>query len=579
MLQVELTLFWGIDTIFNIPSHDTQFYAVWSTNSIKDRIADKDGNGLIEIYSVEDLNNVRFNLEGTSWKTSYSASEVGNSNGCPQTGCKGYELKANLDFNSDESGKPTRWSTNYVGNVDGWEPIGDFGDDNHPFAATFNGNGFEIRNLYIKNKNRNAGLFISFSSNAYISNLSLTNIKINFKSDKENYDSYVGGLVAFNYQGSIINSYVTGDINLTNTVSGTNLFIGGLVGFQLKGVVNASHTNTTIIAISTITESYYLYIGGLIGSLNNSDRINGLIIPGKVSNSYATGNINAICKCESEIGGLIGAGAVQIDNSFAKGSINSKAPVSKVGGLVGWLKFTDTGTTPSKIENSHATGEVNVNPSPISGSDTHVGGLIGSVYERNIVKNSYATGNVNFISESPSLIGGLIGYLGEGVDISNNYYMGRIISTNVNSNSKVGGLIGYIYNGAIVKSYVIGTILSNSQDVVAGIIGIGSANNSYAAVYTYSTTGNHKPILGTTNNNNSNSSYWDQDVSKIYTIDDGAGGTGLTTDQMMATTGKYPINLGSDAFHFTGNSYPKLCASPLKAGRTTCTPLDYLPGQ
>ena len=101
--------------------------------------ADRDSNGLIEIDSLLMLHNMRHNLAGTSYKT--STASVGNSSGCPATGCIGYELTRNLDFDVDGDGT---WSRNnegsYTLDVDdrnddyfpvdgngagGWSPIGD----------------------------------------------------------------------------------------------------------------------------------------------------------------------------------------------------------------------------------------------------------------------------------------------------------------------------------------------------------------------------------------------------------------------------------------------------------------------
>ena len=46
--------------------------------------ADDDGNGLIEIYNLMDLHNMRHNLAGTSYKT--GADAAGDSSGCPLQG-------------------------------------------------------------------------------------------------------------------------------------------------------------------------------------------------------------------------------------------------------------------------------------------------------------------------------------------------------------------------------------------------------------------------------------------------------------------------------------------------------------
>ena len=59
-------------------------------------VVDSDNDGLIDINTLEELNNIRYNLEGTSYKVSADGS--GSSEGCPATGCDGYELMGNLDF-------------------------------------------------------------------------------------------------------------------------------------------------------------------------------------------------------------------------------------------------------------------------------------------------------------------------------------------------------------------------------------------------------------------------------------------------------------------------------------------------
>ena len=69
--------------------------------------ADHDRDGLIEIHDLAMLHNMRYNLAGTSYKE--SANDAGaNALGCPDTGCNGYELVSDLDF--DKDGDDTTWS-------------------------------------------------------------------------------------------------------------------------------------------------------------------------------------------------------------------------------------------------------------------------------------------------------------------------------------------------------------------------------------------------------------------------------------------------------------------------------------
>ncbi len=87
---------------------------------------DSDGDGLIDITTVEELNNIRHNLAGTSYKT--DAAAQGITTGCPVGGCNGYELVNSLDFVG------TGWETA------GWTPI-----DN--FTGTFDGGNHVVYNL------------------------------------------------------------------------------------------------------------------------------------------------------------------------------------------------------------------------------------------------------------------------------------------------------------------------------------------------------------------------------------------------------------------------------------------------
>ena len=242
----------------------TYYYAIISRNAVGDSAAssavsivfpsaaDNDGDGLIEINTLEALNNIRHNLSGTGYKESAAVPEDGETRGCPTDGCFGYELTRNLDFaaatsyeaatvNDDwrPAGGTPRTSAN-----GGWEPIGSCnsdtnGDENRCgdtddqlFNAMFSGNGFTIANLYTRG-NEGRGLFGAISGDARISNIGV--IEGNVYGDNGD-DSYIGGLVGYN-AGSIVASY---SLNNVDADDGSGDIAGGLVG------VNA--TNGRIIA-------------------------------------------------------------------------------------------------------------------------------------------------------------------------------------------------------------------------------------------------------------------------------------------------------------------------------------------
>jgi hypothetical protein len=118
-----------------------------------------------------------------------------------------------------------------------------------------------------------------------------------------------GGLVGFNVEGTVSNSYFTG------TVTG---------GWRVGGVVG-SNGGTVSHSYSTGTVTGYWYVGGLVGR-NRA---------GIVSNSYSAGSVTG----EELVGGLVGVngGPVGVNdgtvsNSYSTSSVTGE---ERVGGLVG----------------------------------------------------------------------------------------------------------------------------------------------------------------------------------------------------------------------------------------------------
>ncbi|MFT6422459.1 MAG: hypothetical protein ACJA2K_001184 [Thalassolituus sp.] len=234
---------------------------------------DLDDDGLIEINSLADLNEIRNNLDGTTL--------YGESGGCPAEGCNGFELTTTLDFDTNADGvmdeNDTYWNEGY-----GWGPIGDY---NFPFTAIFDGNGHQIRNLYIDRPSTNyVGLFGYVKGEA----ASLGNIGLTGKLMSVAGYYYAGGLVGQVYYASLSNSFSTGNVT-------SRYYAGGLVG----RVYNGSLSNS----FSTGRVTGYYYVGGLVGSVYNN---------GSLSDSFATGRVIG----EGYVGGLVG-------HSYATSFINS----------------------------------------------------------------------------------------------------------------------------------------------------------------------------------------------------------------------------------------------------------------
>ena len=85
---------------------------------------DSDDDGLIEIYYLEHLDAIRYDLDGTHYAT--TAEAEGINRGCEAGVCNGYELFRSLDFDDDASYVSTSnrilWTS--TGDGSGWQPIG-----------------------------------------------------------------------------------------------------------------------------------------------------------------------------------------------------------------------------------------------------------------------------------------------------------------------------------------------------------------------------------------------------------------------------------------------------------------------
>ena len=208
----------------------------------------------------------------------------------------------------------------------GFQPIGTSG---FGFNGSFNGNGYNITNLYINIFDYYRGLFGYTNATAHISNVTLLNITIiggrdyigalvgYNKGTITNCSSigviegndYVGGLIGYNDGGAVTNCTTHSDTNGTGADSD---YIGGLIGYNSGGTI----TNCTTHGHSTGTDDW---IGGLIGNNNGglvincttygimkgSDEYNGGLIgynSGQVKNCHAVGEVYG----DLEVGGLIG---------------------------------------------------------------------------------------------------------------------------------------------------------------------------------------------------------------------------------------------------------------------------------
>ena len=362
---------------------------------------DSDSDGLIEVSNLEQLNAVRYDLDGNGVpddvgsKAYASAFPAAGSDPC--SGCNGYELTRPLDFQDRDS-----YSSGVVNPLrtkgSGWLPIG-VGSSETSFKAAFEGNGHTIRNLFI---NRTtiledagaAGLFGFTGPSAVIRGIGLIDVRVTGLAS-------VGALVGEN-RGVISDSYATGQVSGTTQV-------GGLVGYN-RDVEVANEGWQIASSYAEVNVKGTDYVGGLIG-----------LLYGTVYASYASGTVDG----DEVVGGFIGGNGGKVRASYATGRVTGRGAV---GGLVGYNFDT--------IDSSYANAEV-------SGGES-VGGLVGNNGYDVIV--SYSMGRVS----GQRHVGGLVGW--NGGSQSPAAVIDGYTTANVVGDDLVGGLVG-VNRSAVINSF------------------------------------------------------------------------------------------------------------------------------
>ena len=212
----------------------------------------------------------------------------------------------------------------------GWQPIGIWPD---PFTGSFDGQGFEIRDLFIDRPVEDyVGLFSFVETGAVIVGVAVIGADVTG-------NEYVGALVGHIHDGSLSNCHSTG------SVAG-DTHVGGITG-ESGGIFSNTYSTASVTGVHEV--------GGLIGQNH-----------GTVSKSYCTGRVTG----DEYVGGLVGWNHHgTISSSYSSGTVDG---VSLVGGLVGSNRAT--------VSNCYSTGNV-------TGLED-VGGLVGRNYQ-GTVSNSF----------------------------------------------------------------------------------------------------------------------------------------------------------------------------------------------
>ncbi len=428
---------------------------------------DDDNDGLIEIASLAELDNVRHNLAGTSYDDEADdtgSGDTGDTTGAPTAAtanCSaatngvylcGYELTTNLDFDLDNDGGTfdTAIAVGVSGALDagdaasyfavdannrgGWVPIGPGGgaDDDailaNSFNAIFEGNNNTISNLASIRNLPYMGLFGRVGVNGHIRNLGVIDAGVSTHATASNTNTFQGGVLAGRVEGGTVTGcYATGSVFAGGRRSSANRGFttqnitdaqGGLVGVLEEAVVIASHADVDVTGDDGEREA----LGGLIG----------VSIESTIIASYADGDIDATT-VNIDTGVLYGGALVAVSAessriiaSYATGSVtfvpagsdtSANSRYYYYGGLVGRLLETP-------VSASYSTGDVTGTGGRNITTRYFTGGFVGAQLNvSSIISASYATGDVtvnagrtgnNRVLDS---VGNLLGI--QGTDITN----------------------------------------------------------------------------------------------------------------------------------------------------------------
>ena len=542
---------------------------------------DADDDGLIEISYLEQLNAIRWDLEGNghadtppsdeaydsalpmSVEDAYEAAYPGavEGMGCPDT-CIGYELAGDMDFQDPTSYQAGTTKEEWTEGR-GWLPISKTENpyksnevtDPQRHRAVLEGNRFTLSNLFIDMTDESiseddgyaqhvVGLFATTSGDirsltiegANVKAISrvgalagrslgsieavwVSNVKVSSPEGQDN--TSFGGIVGWN-TGSIKDSTASGAI-VFDGIRG-----GGLVGYN-DGEITGSHSTADVSGLLKSYRGGPEYrgggdAGGLVG--DNA---------GNISHSWAVSTVKA-----RSGGGFVGRNEGEITQSYAESNVEGR---TIVGGFAGsnkdlisesWAE-SEVSNTGRDSGNAVTGGFVGWNWSgtilasfavaTVAADRGAVGGLVGVNASDGVIEASYAVGDVRLVQGNR--IGGLVGSNSSGslgLDNPKIRYSFSLVAVDENQDSDQGGFVG-VANGTIVQGYWLReppiSISSAAYGSTEGVVGMASAQLKEAADYT--------GIYADWNENNKN--YWDFGDETHYPALRIIGPDGTTPDQ------------------------------------------------
>ena len=248
------------------------------------------------------------------------------------------------------------------------------------FYGNIEGNNHRIFNLKFRNQRNNYGLFDELGGNVH--NLTIEIVEGTY----ENVSNF--GALAITNNGKIENCSAIVSCNIASTSS--EVVIGGLVAYQGAGQI----LNSSVSGTLSISSSGNIIAGGLAGQSRSENELSKNLVEISFDLSFNGGSLN--------FGGLVGENNSVITES--KADINFNLSGQLENGFVGGI----AGTSRSGINNSYATGTYNLNSTNVT-----TGGLVGEFSRRReVVEYCYQNIEIQNVS---GVTGALVGSLREGI--------------------------------------------------------------------------------------------------------------------------------------------------------------------
>jgi hypothetical protein len=349
---------------------------------------DVDDDGLIEIEDLQDLNEIRNNVSEVNYATSggmmtslelHGDALYGSQDGCPESGCDGYELITDLNFDSNLNNE---FDSNdaYWNEGEGWQSIGDF---HIKFIAEFDGNGHTIHNLYINRPQQTFQGLFAYAEMASFHDFSLTGQFIT------GADS--AAVVGYAWKSEFKNLFM--DITIESkegendcTLNCEANRIGAIAGSIDSGVISQLAIKANITGNN--------YLGALSGQIQNSEisevavqvNITGNNFLGGLSGEVNHSHIDSITSFvgingHAAVGGVIGASeSSTINNVLVSGTVTPGLGIGK---------FARGGGLTGSVNNDQVSHVISLVKLPEDPEERHlIGALIGDGTDPE-VNNSY----------------------------------------------------------------------------------------------------------------------------------------------------------------------------------------------